>query len=340
MNKELEFLSNLDKLISGMKLANRICSYDTSNCYIIINRHIGDSVRAFKTLLSIKNYYGNDDDLYHFNDEQTHKSVFKKKKLIKRIIVITTKSISGVAKLYSKYYDDLIVLSKDDLDALELYSYSGCSVHENIYYDENPSQIISKHYKTDEGSWVRTKMFGITDLMWSICLPQGLATGQICISDASKNAGHIFIKNHKIIPNKMVVLCPVAKNSSMLVNAIWEEFARKLKSKGYRVFTNAFGNEETVKNTERFEQDIDILVYLATLGIRIIGVQCGLMDILVKIKPEFVTVLHIIQTDKDRQYAFSRGANKEVNMVNGITRLRIEHFEEDYVLKLLMDNFH
>lgn len=340
MTTELDFLTRIEKLINGMKIANKICSYDNSICYIIINRHIGDSVRALKTLMSIKLYYGNPNDLYHFNDGLVHKTVFKKKKFIEKINVITTKSISGVAKLYSKYYDDLIILSKEELDALELYAYSGCAVHENIYFDENPCQMISRHWRTDEGSWTRTQMFGITDLMWSLCLPAGLSFGQIEIPNSTKIVGDEFINKNKITLSKMVVLCPVAKNSSMLSDEMWEKIALKLKKQGFRVFTNAFGKEKTIKDTERLELDIDVLVYCASLGVRIIGVQCGLMDIIVKIKPKFVTVINVIQTDKDRQYAASRGSINEVNLVNGITYLRIEHFEEDYVLKLLMDNFH
>ena len=53
-----------------------------------------------------------------------------------------------------------------------------------------------------------------------------------------------------------------------------------------------------------------------------------------------ITVLSVIKTARDGQFAKNRGAINEVNHINNITYLRIEHFEEDYVLKLLMDNFH
>ena len=65
-----------------------------------------------------------------------------------------------------------------------------------------------------------------------------------------------------------------------------------------------------------------------------------MLDVLVRSKATSVTVLNVIISDKDVQFAKSRGALKEINNINNITYLRIEHFEEDYVLKLLMDNFH
>ncbi len=335
-----EFFERLEKLKRGMEVADRICGYDTSVCYIIINRHIGDSTRAFKVLKSIRVYYGLGSNRFHFSDSTVHKAVFKKKKLIQKIVVVTTKSISGVAKLYSDYYDEMIILNKSDLDALELYAFSGCAIHENIFFDENPRQMISRHWNNDEGSWTRTLMFGITDLMWELCLPSNLPKGQMKISNTSvKECGEV-IEHFNIDIAKTVIICPIAKNSSMLAPNIWESFADLLIAKGYRIFTNAFGEEKTINGTERIEVDIDVIVCLANMGVRIIGVQCGLMDIIVKILPEHVTVINVIKTDKDKQYAKSRGAINEVNHINNVTYLRIEHFEEDYVLKLLMDNFH
>lgn len=336
----IDFENNLERLRNGFEVAQRFCDTDPTTIYIIINRHIGDAARVLQMLQAIKDYYGSDADRYHFSDGHSVMNPVLKVKIIKKLIVITTKSISGVANLYSYAFDSMIVLDKQDLDDLELYSCSPCAVHKNIICDENAYRIVYGRWKTDEGNWIRSAVTGVGDLRWYLCLPSKLKTTDMVVNQITINKTNDVKRINNIEANKSVIICPYAKSSSMLSSNIWERYTKELNKLGYKVYTNSFGDEPSIKGTSRLSVDIDIMVCLARQGCRIIGVQSGLLDVLVRSKATSVTVLNVIISDKDVQFAKSRGALKEINNINNITYLRIEHFEEDYVLKLLMDNFH
>ena len=127
----------------------------------------------------------------------------------------------------------------------------------------------------------------------------------------------------------------------MLSERIWEKFAQRLKKNGYDIYTNVGPNEKPINGTRALAVSIDEIVCLSNMGARVVGVQCGLMDILSWAKCGNFLVINPIHNSVDITYARDVGCINEVNKKpNNVTYLRIEHFEEDYVLKLLMDNFH
>lgn len=334
------FIERLEKVLHGMRLADLTCSYDNSIFYFIINRHIGDSVRVLRMLKSVKEYYGPQAKPYHECGSQLQNSMFRKKKKIEKIVVLTTNAIAGVARLYSDAIDDIKVFTKSDLDTIELYAASGLGLHENIITDDNTNLLVKNNRNTDEESRIHQLLFGIKDFMWDICIPSNIVYDKMQISEDTKRNTAIFISKHSLDIQKAVVLCPVARTSSMLDESLWQVIIKNLTKRGFIVYTNIAGNEKALSETLPLMVDIDILANLALMGCRIIGVQCGLIDVLANINPSKLIVLSVIKTDRDRHYAHVVGARQEVSKVKNITYLRIEHFEEDYVLKLLEDNFH
>ena len=346
------YVKRLDILIEGMELADKYCSYDNSIFYLILNRHIGDAARVLKDIKKIKYYYGETANKYHFKDDDLEPKEIKKKdfvkffpkrKCIKKIFIITNQSISGVAKLYSESIDGIIVLAQDELNAIELYAYSGCGIHENILSDQFAGEKLLGRNKFDEGSWVRWIMFGINDTMWGLCLPKCMKAveSRMTISETTSCETREIIETNKIIIDKTVIFCPVAKSSSILDVSIWKKFAVFLNDLGYRVFTNVGPNELPIEGTQGLSVGVDCVVALSKMGCRIIGVQCGLMDILGWTGCGNYTVINVIHNEIDRTYARDVSSLKEINIKdNNVTYLRIEHFEEEYVLKLLEDNFH
>lgn len=346
------FNGRLEMVMRGMQLAERYCLYSNSVLYMILNRHIGDAARVLKAVKGIRDYYGADAPRYHFgsddlNSEEARakglKKPFAKRKCIKKIVIITNQSISGVARLYSKYIDDIVVLLQNELNDIELYAYSGLGIHENIMTDQFPGGKLLGRWNFDEGSWVRWLMFGVNDTMWSLCMPTRLR-GSEChmeVDDLTIEKTNKIISDLKIEPSKLVVFCPIAKSSSMLSTEVWEKFGRRLKRNGYDVYTNVGPNEKPVNGTRALAVSIDEIVCLSNMGARVVGVQCGLMDILSWAKCGNFLVINPIHNSVDITYARDVGCINEVNKKpNNVTYLRIEHFEEDYVLKLLMDNFH
>lgn len=346
------FKSRLEKIINGMQIAEKYCLYTNSIFYMILNRHIGDAARVLKAIRGIKDYYGTTASRYHFHSDDLNseeakskgvKREFKKRKCIEKIVVITNKSISGVAKLYSKYIDDIIVLQQNDLNDIELYVYSGLGMHENIMTDQFPGGKLLGRWNFDEGSWVRWLMFGVNDTMWNLCMPVKLKGSEcnMSVDEETESKVNQIVAKLNIDIEKTVILCPIAKSSSMIAGSIWQKFVKIIKDKGFDVYTNIGPGEKGILGTKDLPVSIDEIVCLSNKGVRVVGVQCGLMDILLWAHCGNFIVLNPIVNSIDVTYARDVACLQEVNKKpNNVTYLRIERFEEDYVLKLLIDNFH
>lgn len=330
----------IDKFWEGYKIANRVCSFDLTVLYVIVNRHIGDAIRYLRCLRYIKDYYSDRNSEYHFNDNNIQNKLFKKKKKIQQIHVLTRKPLDGVAKLYDGI-DTITILDKNELTLLEFYAASGISLHNNIICDEDAKRQVLGAWSTDEGAYTRALMFGVTDFMWDLCVPKTIKFSLMRIGDETERATKSYIARENFNIEKSIILCPYAQSSSSASYDYFNNFIDVLNEKGFVVYTNIANNDEVLPKTKPLSVSIDVLACLAKYGVRVIGVQSGVMDVLSKITPQNLTTIFIIKTDNDRQYAQNRGAVNEVTKISdNITYLRIEHFEEDYVLKLLMDNFH
>lgn len=334
------FKENIRKLCHARQLEVKYCELDSTHYYFIINRHLGDSIWILRLLHSIKEYYKDGGNRDHSLDAKGLLGLFPKKKIIKKVSVITTKTIADVANLYKDDIDSIIILNKADLEDMEFYALSQCSPFQNFIYDEDVFMRVNVRNNRDEGTRNRNAMFGVNNLMWQLCIPKNLPRTKMKIPITAETNMASLLSSLNCQLNQIVVLCPFAYSSSTLENDTWIKIALLLQQNGFRVFTNVAGAEVAIYATEKLSVPIDVLACMAVNGCRIIGVQCGLMDILVQLAPSKLIVLNVIKNDRDRLYANGTRTINEVNVVDGVTRLRIEHFEEDYVLKLLMDNFH
>lgn len=330
----------LSKFWDGYKLANKICSYELNILYVIVNRHIGDSIRYLRCLKYIKDYYSGSSSECHFNEKNIENKLFKKKKKIDVVHVITKSPLDGVARLYEGI-DAITVLDKNDLLQLEYYAASGLALHNNIVCDEDAKRQVLGKWDTDEGAYTRALMFGITDFMWDICIPKSIKFTQMRISAETEKMTNNLIWREGINIDQTIILCPYAQSSSCVGSEYFNKYVENLVKNGFTFYTNVSGNEDAIAGTKPLYVSVDILACLAKKGVRVVGVQSGIIDVISAISPKNLTVLFLIKTSNDRQYAINRNAINEVTKVgDNITYLRIEHFEEDYVLKLLMDNFH
>lgn len=346
------FDDRIETLRKGMLIANQYCSYDPEIFYLIMNRHLGDTLRTMRTVKAIKAYYGETASRYHFDsndlDSVTAQSKrlqrsFPKLKKIKKLFIIASPSNSGVARLYSDFIDGVITLNKDQIDALEEYAYSSCAVHQNIVCDEHAQFRVGHKTNTDEGQWVRSVMFGITDMEWDLCIPHGYCSCVPSVVNETEKATDLYIKQSGFDIKRGIILCPAAKSTSMLDENIWVSYAKFLSKNGYAVYTNVSNNELPIEGTKSIDCDVDILACLGKRGVKFVSVQSGLSDVLETICPKSLNVIFVIKPDKQNlQIAVNRWVMHEGLTVknNGCKCLRIEHFEEDYVLKLLEDNFY
>ena len=333
---ELLFYNKFNILYLGFITANRYCSYDKEHFYIIINRHIGDSMNYLSLLHAFREYYGADKNCWHFNAAK-QMSRFKKSRRIKKLTVITTKSIQGVAALYEKDLDEIITLSKQELDALERYAVSSVSLHSNLIPDENAVSLENGYHET---TWTKKRMLGVDDHLWDLGLPLNSQRADMMITKNTEIAALETMDSLKLQPEKTVIICPVALSSSMLPTEIWEEFALKQKEKGYRVFTNVAGNETAISGTEPLKVGVNVLCCMADKGCRIIGVQCGLLDVLCKYSLNLhISVIHPMITNGDKRYAEIRKVFQPVVHTGRQTDIKIEKFEREYVVNFLNEQF-
>lgn len=177
--------------------------------------------------------------------------------------------------------------------------------------------------------------------MWDICIPKSIKFTQMRISAETEKMTNNLIWREGINIDQTIILCPYAQSSSCVGSEYFNKYVENLVKNGFTFYTNVSGNEDAIAGTKPLYVSVDILACLAKKGVRVVGVQSGIIDVISAISPKNLTVLFLIKTSNDRQYAINRNAINEVTKVgDNITYLRIEHFEEDYVLKLLMDNFH
>lgn len=347
---ETLFIEKLDNLLAGYKIANKFCSRDNTIFYIIINRDFASAVRTLRSFKAIKLYYGEEGSRFHFQRAELENTVFHKVKCIRKLIVITIQEYKCLVNLFSSYVDGVITLNAEDIQALEWYAGSSCAIHENIISDSDAGRRVYCNNLTDEGAWTRQMMFGITDLMWKLGLPREstLDNSEITISSEIKSIAQNILRDNNISLEKLVILDPIdnVRHNNLIGKQVWNKFIIFLKDKGYLPYIYCKQNLFKIVGDSLeggIPMEYDILFAIIRSGCGFIGVQSGITDMLATMQWDNLTkimVVNYIVTDQDRQLAQNRGNTDERNIVNNITYLRIEHFEEDYVLKLLMDNFH
>ena len=330
------FEDRVGSLYKGFEIANRVCSYDNTDLYVLLYRQEGDALHLLKKLPAVKKYYGENAARYHFKDEG---GAFIKKKTIRRLFIVTKPANIGVVRLFSGQVDGVIILPYAELEKLAGYSLSPCALHQNIVCEADAMRIMGNRQETDEGQWCRLKMFGgVSDIERELCIPHNIFK-PCCsprLSAETQKLAQELCERGKINPPGTAVLCPYAKYSSMLDISVWVKFAKILRAQGKAVYTYAADNDPTVAGTELLKTDIDVLACLCERGARLYGVHGSITDVVNAVTPKNLVCLSVIRNEKDREYAKARNVFKEVNrMPGGAVYLRLEHFEEEYILDLL-----
>lgn len=228
--------------------------------FFILNKHFGDIQRLLDNLIIASKYHNG----------------FKKDN--KSIIVITNRAAEGLVRLY-KTVNHVIVLPSDKLYDLGIYAKSALCQHSNLFRDEAGmnGDMIGVQYE-DTVYKIPSHRYH-----WGVAFPlkdenEIKKTGRY-ISQKTSEAILEICESQDIKPQNLLILCPYARSSSMLPNAIWEKFANTQESQGYHVYTNVTENEKEINGTRRLTVPFDVLVALGEEGAVIVGVQSGAMDI-------------------------------------------------------------
>ena len=270
LKEEEAFRKNMEAVERGYRHAKRIIpENDVAVHWFIKNQHIGDAARTFRVLKAFREYYSGTDP-YYFSKDSTSLGYdwtrYVKNTICKRVNVISTNSIAGVARL-APWVDETVILSKEELYDLELYANSSICRHPNLHPD-------------DRQDWLREAFYKVGTYNWQLLLPNESRPIELKVTEEALLSGTIVMREKKIDAEKTVLLCPWALSSTYLPEEIWDRIVSKCVELGYRVFTNVGPKEQELHGTERMEEPIDTVVGLVQQGVRVIGLQSGLTDIL------------------------------------------------------------
>ena len=330
------FLDRLNSTIRGYEIAKRIIEKDPTTHYLIMHKHIGDAMRNLKYVILFKNYYSGEEPYHMF--EKAGKAV-PKRWVVKKVVVVTDSLLAGVAKLYSSV-DDVIALSKEELNDLEIYAKSFACIHENLHrgeYGQN-GDISSEQLKNT--------VFEVSSYNWVLDLPMNLPCqndwilSSIKVNPNSVQAAKNLLEEHHSVADKTVVLCPYAKSSSIIPEKYWKVVIDWLKDQGYMVFTNTAPNEEALSGTIRLQIPVDVFCGLAALGCSFIGTQSGIVDILrwLSIDVKLVAISYLVKP-LDYKFARNRKLEKPVERRSNTTHLLIKYEETEQFPDLVKKYF-
>lgn len=84
----------------------------------------------------------------------------------------------------------------------------------------------------------------------------------------------------RIIPGKAVVLSPYAKSVTNISSEYWKKIIKYYKEKNYQIFTNVFGEEQELEETQRLDVKLSELQSVVERAGTFIGIRSGLCDVL------------------------------------------------------------
>ncbi len=318
---EDKFCLNLLNLQKGKRIADKICTNDNCTTYVVINRHIGDAARNCSVFKAYKEYYS-EDKPYHFMDAHSNNiniKAFPKKRCVKKLVIITTPLLSGVVRMCDAV-DEIIQLSKAELNNLELYAASNCKTHPNLFPDEDSQNNMLKFNLYQIGTFAYQfnlpKNIGC-DRLDSLSLPQG-----------SLDAASKIIDDLKINVKKTIILCPMAQSSSLLGAEYWAKIIEFLKLHDFDIYTNIGKNEKELDGTSGLFVPIDVICGLVKKGCKVIGIQSGLIDLFVWLKLNSPTIiLSLLNNERDIQFAKNRNLNNSITKKGSITYILVKKDE-------------
>lgn len=331
-DEHLKFIDKANQVYLGEKLAQLYCNDDDSTFYLIVNRYIGDSVKYLRLIKSFKEYYAASAPLYHYEAEK-ELFIFKKRKNIKKIVVITTPENAGVARLYSDYIDSIIELSREELVCLEMYTISGATKFRNIIPDEDVDyRITGKH--NVERTEVKAYLYGVGDLLWNLGIPNNMDYPNMRINEITSKNTDLLIKKLGIDCNNTIIICPNSQSSSVLNETMWNRLIAELTVKGKRVLVNIAAGEKTVYGATPLDCSIDVICDLVKRGCWVVGVQCELLDVIAEFNDfRKLIVLCVIKAATDKHLAENCGAINDINIFENKIYIRLERFDDDYVIE-------
>lgn len=319
----------------GFLLAQKYCDPNPNIHYLIQNRHVGDSMRNLKILKAFKNYYSGSETL-HFQEEYfggKDVPTFRRDRIVEKVVIVTTSLLSGVARLCEDV-DEIIVLTKDELYSLDKYSMLQSKMHQNLHPDELNGYL--NHYLF--------LMYGTGCLSQQMMAPPESVrrfASDFSVSEKSLDEAQKFLETLNMPTNKILILVSFARSSPSLAQNELQKLIDYSKKNGDQVFTNCGPHEEPLEGTDRLYVSVDIFAALIKLGCKVVGVQCGLVDVIVWLDDPTLEalVVHKLTTHSARQFAINRGITQQIVEKGKFTHIKHEPTDKEPLDELILQQF-
>lgn len=322
-----QFGTNKLIYMQGLKLANEICSDDPKIHYIIQNRHIGDAMNNLRAVRAYKKFYTNTSDWVCIDDNL---SKFKDNRVVTKVVVITDSVLASVTSLCEDV-DEIITISNNSLNLLEMYARLPYKPHSNLFPD------ISVDGK-------EVDYYGYSSIQKYLMLPPKFAIdnkSSFKISEKIISQTDEFIIKNNINTNKMILLIPLSRSSSSLEQYDLQLLINHCNSNGYTVYTNCCVNQKSLQGTLPLELPVDMICALASKGAIAIGAQCGLMDTLVWLENPNISGIVVMPINilADKIFANAYKVTKQICNKGNFTYIKKRKKEPEKLDELILREF-
>ncbi len=190
-------------------------------------------------------------------------------------LVVSKESCKKVARLFD--YTNVSIVSQTDLENVlliwQLLGSDVIKVKPVLFWGWNTKYYFRDYRKQGKMSFIDYFKYDVFDLNEEDQFEPPIKKNH------DNEIARLFEK-YGLINKKTVIIAPYAGSfvSSIPMN-VWEQVAAMLRTKGYKVCTNCYGDEVPIKGTTPFRFDYDIAVNVIEEAGNFIAIRSGLCDI-------------------------------------------------------------
>lgn len=308
------------KIQAGKELADLHCK-EEHTLYLILNRHIGE---VFEDLTCLKEFK----QLYSPSSTQ-HRGIYYDK-----VVVLTTKVLGGVARLFSAVAE-VVECSSEELLSLVWYSLLPERPHPNL---------ISNAYDWKKEATLQ-HLYGSSHLKKELLLPStaGKQDSGTQLAASSIEQGKNWLLALGATGKDVVILAPYAKSSSFLTESQCKPLLTHCQKQGKRLFTCGAPHEAPLEGTIGISLPVDVCVALATLGVAFVFAQSGFSDCFLWMNQPMVPCITVLQVNNplERSLVVNRGLTQKVQTQKQVTYIKWERDTKDTpdLSHLLLEEF-
>lgn len=265
----------------GAKLVHIYCNDHPTTSYFILNRDIMTSLRSAKALGTYRHLYraGGYEQGYLAQ-------ITRNPKVVRRMVVLTTALLSGISRLCHQV-DETIVLTPEDIDALEAFAQLSPNSHKNLFPGEpiNPEiyaftpYLGNKRIYPDEPPNYQAMlgMYGVSSYGKLLNLPQEELKNYVSTfspKEFSYEKATLWLKEQGISNTySALILSPYAPDAEIVSSGSYEEILAFCKENDLSVFTQTFTKEQSaLPGTIEISLPLDVLYALSLKGVSLL---CG-----------------------------------------------------------------